>query len=134
TDRLRRHSGRLGGGEIDADRRAPGGIRRKPFALEGKREFLCEDLAHLDAVARSGSLIPPGGFGRSRKHGDGSRASTRVGMVTDGAPIRDPKANWDASSPQRLRDVDGQFACSKAARLHVGCAALCPSTPAAPST
>ena len=27
-DRVRRHAGRPGGGEVDADRRAPGGIRR----------------------------------------------------------------------------------------------------------
>ena len=30
ADRVRRHPGRPGGGEVDADRRAPGGIRRKP--------------------------------------------------------------------------------------------------------
>ncbi len=30
ADRVRRHPGRPGGGEVDADRRAPGGIRRQP--------------------------------------------------------------------------------------------------------
>src|SRR5262249_52039500 len=30
ADRVRRHPGRPGGGEVDADRRAPGGIRRRP--------------------------------------------------------------------------------------------------------